>query len=63
MPTERGSEGEADPGAAFDELLRVLSEQERPEVADALDISRPTFNRHVRAAERALFEVLFEGPA
>jgi predicted DNA binding protein len=33
------------------------------EVADALDISQPTFNRHVRAAERALFEVLFEGPA
>ncbi len=31
------------------------------EVAEVLDISQPTFARHVRRAERVLFESLFEG--
>lgn len=31
------------------------------EVADSLDISQPTFNKHLRAAERKLFSMLLEG--
>jgi predicted DNA binding protein len=30
------------------------------EIADALDVSQPTVSRHLRAAERALFGLLFE---
>ncbi|WP_254535769.1 bacterio-opsin activator domain-containing protein [Halomarina litorea] len=31
------------------------------EVADSLDISQPTFNKHLRASERKLFSMLLEG--
>jgi GAF domain-containing protein/DNA-binding CsgD family transcriptional regulator len=31
------------------------------EVANSLDISQPTFNKHLRAAERKLFSMLLEG--
>jgi PAS domain S-box-containing protein len=30
------------------------------EIAEALDVSQPTVSRHIRAAERVLFELLFE---
>lgn len=30
------------------------------EVADALDITQPTFNRHLRTTERKLFSALFD---
>ena len=38
-------------------------ESDGGDVADRLDITQPTFNKHLRLAERKTFETLFEGEA
>lgn len=46
--------------AYFSGFFEWPRERTGEEVAESLGISQPTFNRHFRAAERSLFELLFE---
>jgi len=41
-------------------LLRTAPSQDRVEIAETMDISQPTFNGHLRSAQRKLCRRLFD---
>ena len=54
------------PGAGKTAAVRALadelhdSEADGDDLAESMDISRPTFHQHLRAAQRKVFEELFD---